>query len=81
MPHCCQYNETNSTLVLSAVHTTSVFVGSNTATTGNCSELNKVILLEHVDLHITPAVNMVLAIGGLIVSVFFLCLHLNTCSK
>lgn len=68
MPHCCN-NGVNDTLSLSTV-TASVAVGAD-AVTGNCSELSKVMFLEHINLHITPAINVVLAIGGLVVSFWY----------
>jgi hypothetical protein len=64
-PHCC--SEANySSLAMSHQFGIS---SSHQQSMANCSELNKVTFLEHLGFGISPALNIALAIVGLMVSI------------
>ena len=66
-PHCCsQVNSSSLSLVTFLDRSVGVTPALKIAT--NCSELNKVTFLEQLGFGISPAVNITLAIIGLVVS-------------
>ena len=73
-PTCCYTSNASITEQFTGenIHAGSVIENSVLNWSSNCSELHKVSILEQVNLHIPPTVNMILAITGLIVSVVML---------